>query len=149
MSADDCDPEDPPSPWTQSIRYINTDLVICSSRDLTPLSVAFEAAGVWVMHTTLGNDGRWWASMEVDKNEDNFQSADENIQEFMRIVELLPPHIRVMWDQCDQRVLDIGYDCGIRPWAFTQRLELETLQRVVSARCEIKWTLYPPARIED
>ena len=48
-----------------TICYLNTDLDLTSSDDLTALAAVFESRGVFPLHVTRGEDGLWYATFEM------------------------------------------------------------------------------------
>lgn len=122
------------------ISYLNTDLDLTSSDDLTALAAAFRVSGVLSLHVTHGKDGRWYACFEtaVDHTE-----PEPNIATVLAAVESLAPPLRAVWSGCSFREFNIGYDCGREPWAFNQGLSAEVLGRIAAVGASLRWTLYP------
>ncbi len=122
------------------ITYLNTDLDLVSAEDLTALGAAFEAAGVPPMHVTRGEDGLWYARFETDEQ---YTEPESNIAAMLTSVEALAPSLRSAWAGCSLREFNIGYDCGLRPWAFNQGLSAALLGRMAAAGVSLRVTLYP------
>ena len=123
-----------------TICYLNTDLDLVSSDDLTELGNAFEVAGAFPLHDTQGEDGLWYATLETDEQH---TEPDPNISEMLTIIESLAEPLRNLWMNCTRREFNIGYDCGADPWAFNQGLSAELLRRVANVGASIRITLYP------
>lgn len=122
------------------ITYLNTDLDLTSADDLTALASVFEAGGVFPLHVSLGEDGMWHATLETGEQHTEPQP---NIAAMLAVVESLAPPYRSMWNECSQREFNVGYDCGMEPWAFNQGLCAELLGRIASAGASLRITLYP------
>ncbi|HJT36508.1 MAG TPA: hypothetical protein VJ783_31080 [Pirellulales bacterium] len=122
------------------ITYLNTDLDLTSADDLTALATAFEAAGVTPLHVTQGEDGLWYACFET---RDQHAEPEPNISAMLTVVEGLPQSLRSLWAGCSRREFNIGYDCGLEPWAFNQALSAELLGRMAAAGASLRVTLYP------
>jgi hypothetical protein len=122
------------------ISYLNTDLDLTSAEDLTELAAAFEAAGVFPLHVTRGEDGRWYACFETVEQH---TEPETNIAAMLGVVESLAPPQRPVWAGCSRREFNIGYDCGLEPWAFNQGLSAELLGRMAAAGASLRITLYP------
>ena len=122
------------------ITYLNTDLDLISDSDLTALASALETGGVFPLHVTRGEDGRWYATFETDKQH---TEPEANIAAMLTVVESLDASLRSAWARCSLRVFDIGYDCGLEPWGFNQALSSETLRRIAAAGASLRVTLYP------
>jgi hypothetical protein len=122
------------------ISYLNTDLDLTSLDDLTVLARAFEAGGIFPLHVTRGEDGLWYATFEVL---DQYTEPEPSIAAMLAVVESLEPPLRSIWTGCSLREFNIGYDCGLQPWAFNQGLSAELLGRIAAAGASLRVTLYP------
>jgi len=123
-----------------TIRYLNTDLDLTSSVDLTTLAAALETGGVPPLHVSRREDGLWYACCETIKQ---FEEPEGNIAAILVVVESLAEPLRAIWSGCMRREFNIGYDCGTKPWAFTQALSNELLGRIAAAGASLRITLYP------
>ena len=121
-----------------AIRYLNTDLDLVSPHDLTALAAALEASGLFRLHLTRADDGRWYAAFETSEQ---YEEPEPNIAAIMTAIESLAEPLRVLWTRCT-RELDIGYDCGVTPPALSHGLSGELLARVASAGASLRVTLY-------
>jgi hypothetical protein len=122
------------------IRYLNTDLDLASPTDLTTLAAALAAAGVPPLHVTRGEDGLWCACFETGEQH---TEPEASIAAMLAVVEALPSELRSAWAGCSLREFNIGYDCGLEPWAFNQGLSAELLGRTAAAGASLRVTLYP------
>ena len=122
------------------VTYLNTDLDLVSSDDLTALAAAFETASVPPLHVTHGVDGLWYACFETGEQH---SEPEPNIAAILTVVEALTPGLRLVWAGCLQREFNIGYDCGLEPWAFNQGLSAELLGRMAAVGASLRITLYP------
>jgi hypothetical protein len=123
-----------------TISYLNTDLDLTSTVDLTTLATALETGGVLPLHVTRGEDGLWYACCETSKQ---FEEPEANITAILVVVESLAEPLRAIWSGCTRREFNIGYDCGTNPWAFTQWLSNELLGRIAAVGASLRITLYP------
>lgn len=123
-----------------SIRYLNTDLELTSGDDLTGLAAAFGGAGVFALHVTHGEDGLWSACFETDET---YSEPEANIDAMLRLIEKLAAPLRLVWSRCARREFNVGYDCGVEPWAFNQGLSADVLGRIAEAGASLRVTLYP------
>ena len=122
------------------ITYLNTDLDLTSADDLTALAAEFEAARVRPLHVTHGEDGLWYACFETDEQH---VEPESNIAAVLAVVESLAPPVRAVWAGCSRREFNVGYDCGLEPWAFNQELSAKLLGRMAAAGASLRVTLYP------
>jgi hypothetical protein len=134
--------------------YINTDLELLSTEDLTAVATAFEAQGMLCLHLACdescdessdkaSDTQRWWrASFEA---ETEHAEPEASIAQMMTLIESLPPPLQALWINCYSRRFDIGYHCGNQPWAFNQTLSSQLLERISAAKAAVSITLYPAA----
>jgi hypothetical protein len=122
------------------ICYLNTDLDLTSSDDLTPLAAVFHSRGVFPLHVTYREDGLWHATFEVL---DQHTEPEPNIAAMVVVAESLDEPLRSIWLRCTQREFNIGYDCGAEPWAFNQGLSSGLLGRIAAVGASLRVTLYP------
>lgn len=131
-------PADPATGGT--IHYVNTDLDLVSSEDLTPLAEHLGSRGLFTLHVEPRDDGQWYATLETGTEHDEPAS---NIAAMVAVLEsLVDPH-RALWRRCTRREFNIGYGCGAEPWAFHQGLSSELLSRVAAVGASLRLTLYP------
>jgi hypothetical protein len=128
------------------IHYLNTDLDLTSPDDLTPLAAHFEARGVFPLHVMRCDDGRWDATFE---SVGPHTEPEPNIAAMLAVVESLRKPLRTVWARCSLREFNIGYDCGLEPWAFNQGLSAELLGRMSAAGASLRITLYPDREPKD
>ena len=119
--------------------YLNTDLDLESVSDLTALTATLSVAGVDALRSAREDNGVWYATFEVL----NADEPEPNIAEMLTVIETLPPELKNIWDECRSRVFNIGYECGLEPWAFNQTLSQSLLARIASVGASLKITLYP------
>ena len=122
------------------ISYLNTDLDLASAEDLHPLVDALQSAALFALSVTLGQDGRWYATLETEADH---AEPETNIDSMLAAIEALDVVNRKRWDECTLREFNIGYDCGAEPWAFNQGLSPNLLGRMAAARAALRITLYP------
>ena len=122
------------------IQYLNTDLDLTSSDDLTALASAFETGGLFPLHFMQSEDELWYATFETDVQH---TEPEPNIVAMLAVVESLAPMLRATWAGCSRREFNIGYDCGLEPWAFNQGLSAELLELMAAAGTSLRITLYP------
>lgn len=131
-----------------TIDYLNTDLVLVSSADLTSLVSAFEAGGVRPLYgVTRGEDGRGYVTFETSEPH---AEPESNIAAMLAVIESLSADLQAVWEGCSRREFDVGYDCGWEPWAFAQGLSPRLLGRMAAAGTSLRITIYPyrePSRV--
>ena len=128
------------SKMDNTICYLNTDLDLTCTDDLTELANAFQVGGVPPVHVTKGDDGLCYATFESDVQH---AEPEPNIAQMLAIVESLAEPLRCLWARCTRREFNVGYDCGAEPWAFNQGLSATILGRIAAAGASLRVTLYP------
>jgi hypothetical protein len=122
------------------ICYLNTDLDLTSSGDLTELAAAFRSAGVSPLHVSHGEDDLWYATFETDEQH---EQPEPNIAAMVAVVETLQEPLHSVWSRCTRREFNVGFDCGAEPWAFNQGLSSRLLGRIAAMGASLRVTLYP------
>lgn len=124
-----------------TICYLNTDLDLSSTADLTELVDSLQSAGVRALHgVTHSDDGLWYALFETKEQRTDPESS---IAHMLVAIESLSGPLRAIWDGCKLREFNIGYDCGEKPWAFNQGLSAAVLGRMSAAGASLRITMYP------
>jgi hypothetical protein len=123
------------------ICYLNTDLDLTSGMDLAPLVSALEAAGVEPLHCARHEDGQWYAICETARQ---FSEPESNVAAIIAAVESLPAEAQALWSDCTRRELNIGFDCGTKPWAFNEALSNDIIGKIAFVGASLRITLYPP-----
>ena len=134
-------------------RYLNTDLCLISTDDLTELVAAFKAGGVSLLcpHDELrAHEGRYFVAFEANEF---YTEPEPSIAAMLDVIEALPAPLRALWDRCQQREFNMGFDCGDEPWSYIQTLSPRLLERLAATGACLALTLYPAtdddARPED
>ena len=126
-----------------AIHYLNTDLDLMSSHELTSLHAALEKRGLNSLHRAQAGDGLWRASFETEKQ---FSEPDANIVDICKILEGLDGPVADDFGTCTLREFNIGYECGHEPHAFSHGLSLATLRRMVGVGATLRITIYRPEK---
>ncbi len=99
----------------ETVRYLNTDLDLIAEQDLTLLVQALEASGFYSLHAGVGDDGKWYATLEINEAADealHLRQPELTIVAMLDAIEALDASARALWDACMSKTLDIGYQCG-------------------------------------
>jgi hypothetical protein len=120
------------------VHYLNTDLEIESLHDLSKIVEEF-GEDVSVLHHGEIR-GYQHASFEIAGS---MSGADEVINYFCSLVENLTKDVRMIWDNCCSRILDVGYESGTSPSSFRSEIRASTIKRVAEIGASIVITIYP------
>lgn len=125
------------------IGYLNTDLELATQYNPAALLEAFaenELTPNWVRKET---DSCWRMALEITESASLERNPAGTIEKMLAIIENLSGEARHVWETSSVRKFDIGYDCGDKPWAFSQVLPHSVLRRIVAVEAEIAITIYP------
>ena len=137
---------------SKKIQYLNTDLVIESTDDLTNLSTALEQTDALVLYNDPTADGGWEALIEAGGEVGSPQdggdySPDGHISWFLDCIEALPAELQAVWRRSAVREFDLGFRCGFRPFGYQEVVSSAVLQRLVDHCASLRITIYPPFRM--
>ncbi|RZB34119.1 MAG: hypothetical protein SRB2_03512 [Desulfobacteraceae bacterium Eth-SRB2] len=121
------------------IDYLNTDLIIESPDDLTPIAEDLGEDVVVMYNGKWGKVNR--AAFEIAGVHSD---ANETIQYFCSLVEGLGEREQAIWDSCFSKVFDIGYESGTSAQNFSSVIRPGTVKRIAGIGAAIEITIYPP-----
>lgn len=126
---------------SSEFEYITTDLDLVSNEDLHPLGEALAQRGLYSLHIEQWDDGTWHARFATEAQ---FDSPEPNVAAILDAVESLDGEPLRLWNACtQQRELNIGVDCGVRPREFAFALPSSLLARLASLGASVGVTLFP------
>lgn len=99
----------------ETARYLNTDLDLIAEQDLMLLVQALEASDFYSLQAGVGDDGKWYATLEINEAADDalhLRQPELTIVLMLDAVEALDASARALWEACMSKTLDIGYQCG-------------------------------------
>ncbi len=129
----------------QDICFANVDLEIESKDDLQPLIDAF-GENVYVLYHDRLENGNDFASLEVylDIIEVGIcGEVEKTITAFCELIENLSLDSRNIWDQCREKIFDIGFESGNTENTFNTKIQSETIKRITDIGASIVITIYP------
>jgi hypothetical protein len=94
----------------ETTRYLNTDLDLIAEQDLTLLVQALEASGFYSLHTGIGDDGKWYATLEINEAADealHLRQPELMIVAMLNAIEALDASVRALWDACMTAIQNI------------------------------------------
>ena len=128
----------------ETTRYLNTDLDLTAEQDLTLLVQALEASGFYSLHTGIGDDGKWYSTLEINEAADeelHLRQPELTTVAMLDAIEALDASARALWDACMSKTLDIGYQCG-DGGRVRNALTNPTLSRMTALGMGMSITLY-------
>lgn len=122
---------------TSSTRFLNVDLELVSTVDLTPLLCEFAEGTITLRDTTENFAQCVWLGLAADHT-----NPDAAIRAFASLISALPPQAKQLWDHCQDRCLNVGIQAGAAPRASHFRLEADTLAMIVALGARLELTVY-------
>jgi hypothetical protein len=116
-------------------QFLNVDLDLRSTQDLTSLLEAMKAHAFTLHHEADH------ARLELRDHPDE---VDGTLLGFIAAVEALPPPARALWDQCEERALDIGIQAGATPHSTTFSIAATTVEKLARIGATLCFTVYAP-----
>lgn len=126
-------------------KYLNTDLVVDSPKDLQALVDDLDDHVIVLYHGPFNGAHRAVFELTLDsavRPEDVFDG-------FCALIENLSPQAKVVWRDCDKRILDIGIEAGDSPRPYTLELSSLILHRVSALGGGLMITIYPLAESQE
>ena|ERR1041385_294118 len=119
----------------QTTLYANVDLVLRASEDLSPLVAAF---GENVMVLNEGRMPKNEAILEVHHK----GGPEGAINAFCDLVDSLSPDARALWERCNEKTFDVGFEAGLEPWPFRSTIGTKTLARASKVGATLAVSIY-------
>lgn len=120
-------------------RYLTVDLVIQSDSDLTALTKFLEDKVLFLWKELT----RTHSSIVIETNLIDTTCPEEDILEFLKILEALPPDLQSLWVDSKKKVMDIGFECGSMDVAIDSFIGAEILKRLAALGCAMNIRIYP------
>ncbi len=119
-------------------KYLNTDFLLESTHDLTPLAQKLEEEGLFLLYCRQKPDGCWLASFEAEMDA---PTPGESLQRLMPVIEAHEKELR----ECNRRVFDVGFQATSGQPAYECEIAPTILARIANLNAEIRVTIYPPS----
>lgn len=120
-------------------RYLNVDLIIKSDSDLTAFAEFLEGKVFFLWKELNSNQ----SSLGLETNLFNTSGPEEDISEFLNLLDSMPPDLLNLWANSKEKIMDIGYECGSIAMPINSFLSSSTVQRLAQLGCAINIRLYP------
>lgn len=124
-------------PDSEATRFLNVDLELVATVDLAPLLEHFNPT-TFTLRDSVDN-GRRTVWMELDPDP---KDTDGAILRYAMLVESLPSDIRRLWDECEDRCLNVGIQSGLSPHASAFRISTAALAKLVAIAARLEITVY-------
>jgi hypothetical protein len=119
------------------IRFLNVDLDIESTNDISPIVQEF--SGRLSIMRNEQKEGLYIASFETGYEEEN-----KIVEEYVSLIEGLSPEAIEIWNNCTKREFDFGYDSGDWPNDFHSKISEKSIKSLARVGGSVTVTIYPP-----
>jgi hypothetical protein len=130
-----------PGEWVQEegTHFMVVDLDVFSRRRLSALAEAF-GDRVFVLY-----EGRWGSRYSAHFELHGWnQTADQQIRGLVSLIRKLPRPVRVLWNDAQLRVFNIGLQAGLHPYSHEVKLSPTTVADAAQVRAGLVITTYAP-----
>src|SRR4030095_2354213 len=118
-------------------RFLNVDLELVATFDLAPLLEHFNPTTFTLRDSE--DAGRRTVLMELYADP---KDTDDAILRYAMLVESLPSDIRRLWDECEDRCLNVGIQSGLAPHASAFRISTAAIAKLVAIAARLEITGY-------
>lgn len=123
-------------------RFLNLDLELRSSVDLSLLSNYFDEFASVLFHGKVGNEFR--LTVETATGGLEGDTPERCSRDMLDLLENLPQDLSMSLEQCIGRSFDYGFESGTERPPVSADLPLEILKRIIALGLSQRITLYPP-----
>ena len=124
-----------------SIRYVNVDCILHSDNVLSE-AIDFLRSNVFCLWEEVSVDSR---SFGLETNLVNSEIPEEDISEFVRLFESLPPDLRRLIDLCTEKTFDIGFEGGVSENVLDTTLSASMIEKIHEFGFSVPIRIYPAA----
>ena len=117
--------------------FINVDLEVVATQDLTELARSFEPAAS-ALECIAVEEG-YFANLELEKQPEDAETA---IRAFVDLIQRLPERPLALWRGASRRDFSIGVDAGSTPSTFELALTPATLKLAADVGARIVFVVY-------
>ncbi|MEZ5534202.1 MAG: hypothetical protein R3F02_01130 [Thiolinea sp.] len=121
-------------------KYLNTDLDLRSSNNLSKLGIFFEKHAV-LLGCQVSEDGMWHIRVEGKSSGSN-KDANVDIADLLDAIDKMRSEHKKIWESCDKKEFNIGINCG-ETWAFSIFINALNVKRVSELGASIIFTTFP------
>ncbi len=117
--------------------FLNLDLVLRSSSDLTSLAEHF---GKHIFVLSRGQvEGAFLLALEASIDG---LSPEEGIQRFLQLIDAMPTEQRTIWDRCSSRTFDFGFQAGCNASPCQLKIGPAVLRELAERGVTVEVTIY-------
>jgi hypothetical protein len=122
---------------SEATRFLNVDLEVVATFDMTPLLEHFNSTTFTLRDSVDDGQRTVWMELAPDPKD-----TDDAIVRYAILVESLPSDIRRLWDECDDRCLNVGIQSGLSPHASAFQISTDAIAKLVAISARLEITVY-------
>src|SRR5215831_10184732 len=120
--------------------YMNTDLDLVAAFELQDLSAALCRTHLHELARWTDDQGLRHLTFETN---DYYDDPESTILDTLEAISQLNAEEYEMWERCDSRTLDVGYESGYSGSRIKHEITVPTLDRIVRSGLGLRITVYP------
>ena len=122
-----------------SIRYLNIDCILRADYSLKAVIDQLRPH-IFILWEEINNDS---SSVGIETTLINSNKPEDDILEFVNLLEGLAPDLRQLLNGCKEKVFDIGFEGGNSGNALDTKLCPSTIQKISDLAFALNIRIYP------
>ncbi len=122
--------------------YLNSDLLLVSTHELTPLIEALDPL-TEVLHSDRGDDDKWYATIEAMGSGEEGGSPQRDIESLISAIQSLGDNVLELFVSCDSREVNIGWQSAPERPEGCMALTPDLLAKLGQLGITLGMTIYP------
>ena len=118
-------------------RFLNVDLELVATFDLAPLLEYFNPTTLTLRDSVDEQRRTVWMELYADPKD-----TEDAILRYAMLVESLPSDILRLWNECEDRCLNVGIQSGVAPHASAFRISTAAIAKLVAIAARLEITVY-------
>jgi len=122
---------------SEGTHFLNVDLELVTDGVVDPLLDHWSAEVAVLRNSVEAGSRTAWLELN-----DQYESPERVIVEFLKLIDALPGQLRAVWDACSDRCFNIGIQAGAEPHASAFPISSGTLGRIAAVGARLELTVY-------
>jgi hypothetical protein len=122
-----------------SIRYLNVDCILCADYSLKTVLDQLRPH-IFILWEEINSDS---SSVGIETMLINSNKPEDDILEFINLVEGLAPDLRQLLNGCKEKIFDVGFEGSNSGNVLETTLCLSTIQKISDLAFSLNIRIYP------
>jgi len=122
---------------SEGTHFLNVDLELVTDGVLEPLVKHWSAEVAVLRNSAEAGSRTAWLELN-----DQYESPERVLVEFLNLIDALPGKLRAVWDACTDRCFNIGIQAGVESHASAFPISSGTLGRIAAVGARLELTVY-------